>query len=127
MHSLYADAVATMTLDDVNQFEREGVLPIAFSLIHITNMIDASFMLITGTLPIWNDEWAAQVDMAIADHGKHGKHGTVAEMGHQRIGNYAAFPMGSPCSMPSSAGSTSTAFATWVRSSWPAASSAWGA
>jgi hypothetical protein len=88
MHSLYADAVSTMTLDDVNHFEREGVLPIAFSLFHITNMIDASFMLITGTVPIWNDEWAARVDMAIDDHGKHR---TVAEMGNQRIGDFAAF------------------------------------
>ena len=47
-----------MTIDHVNHFEREGVLPIAFSLFHIVNMIDASFMLMTGTPPIWNDEWA---------------------------------------------------------------------
>lgn len=37
-HSLYADVLATMTLDHVNHFEREGVLPIAFSLYHYTNM-----------------------------------------------------------------------------------------
>jgi hypothetical protein len=88
MHSLYRDAVATMTLDHVNHFEREGVLPIAFSLFHITNMIDASFMLMTGTLPIWNDEWAERTGVAIADHGKHR---TVEEMVGQRIGDYDAF------------------------------------
>ncbi len=88
LHSLYEDAVATMTIDHVNHFEREGVLPIAFSLFHIVNMIDASFMLMTGTPPIWNDEWAERVHPAINDHGKHK---TVAEMEHQRIGDYTAF------------------------------------
>mgnify|MGYP003341802312 FL=1 len=53
LHSLYHDAVESMDVEHVNHFEREGVLPIAFSLFHITNMIDASFMLITGTPPIW--------------------------------------------------------------------------
>jgi len=88
MHSLYYQAVASMELEHVNHFEREGVLPIAFCLFHITNMIDASFMLMTGAMPIWNDGWAARVGMAIADHGKHR---TVDEMVHQRIGDYEAF------------------------------------
>ena len=88
MHSLYEDALDTMTIDHVNHFEREGVMPIAFCLFHITNMIDASFMLMTGATPIWNDEWAAKVAMTIPDHGKHR---TVGEMVHQRIGNYDAF------------------------------------
>ena len=88
MHSLYVDALDTMTLDQVNHFERDGVLPIAFSLFHITNMIDASFMLMAGAMPIWDDGWAGRVGMAIADHGKHR---TVEEMVHQRIGDYDAF------------------------------------
>lgn len=88
MHSLYHDATATMTLDHVNHHEREGVVPIAFSLFHIVNMIDASFMLMTGATPIWNDKWATKVGMTINDHGKHK---TVDEMVHQRIGDYAAF------------------------------------
>ena len=88
MHSLYHDATATMTADHVNHHEREGVVPIAFSLFHIINMIDASFMLMTGATPIWNDEWAQRVGMSINDHGKHR---TVDEMVHQRIGDYAAF------------------------------------
>jgi hypothetical protein len=88
MHSLYYDAVATMDLDHVNHFEREGVLPIAFSLFHIVNMIDASFMVMTGAQPIWDEGWAARVNPAIDDHGKHR---TVDEMVGQRIGDYDAF------------------------------------
>ena len=168
LHSLYRDAVATMDLEQVNHFEREGVLPIAFSLFHIVNMIDASFMLMTGEPPIWDDGWAARVHPAIPDHGKHR---TVAEMVHQRIGDYQAFQqyMGevftrteigstssprasspgwssparslprwppptapgwparraSRCSTPPSAGSTSTACATWARSNWPVVWWAW--
>jgi hypothetical protein len=88
LRSLYEDAIDTMTIDHVNHFEREGVLPIAFSLFHIVNMIDASFLLMTGTPPIWNDEWAARVNMTIPDHGKHR---TVDEMVNQRIGDYEEF------------------------------------
>ena len=71
MHSLYHDATSTMTVEQVNHFERGGVVPIAFSLFHIVNMIDASFMLMTGALPIWNNEWSSRVGMSINDHGKH--------------------------------------------------------
>jgi hypothetical protein len=88
MHSLYADAVSTMDLGHVNHFEREGVLPIAFSLYHYTNMQDVSFCLITGQATIWDEEWQARVGMTIDDHGKHR---TVDEMVHQRIGDYDAF------------------------------------
>lgn len=88
MHSLYYQAVSTMDLEHVNHFEREGVLPIAFSLFHYTNMQDASFMMITGIPPIWNADWQERVEMSIDDHGKHR---TVDEMIHQRIGDYEAF------------------------------------
>jgi hypothetical protein len=88
MHSLYYQAVETMEIDHVNHFEREGVLPIAFSLFHYTNMEDVSFMMITGETPVWNDGWQAKVQMTIGDHGKHR---TVDEMVHQRIGDYDAF------------------------------------
>ena len=86
--SLYEDAVSTMELRHINYKERDDVLPIAFSLFHIVNMIDASLMLLNGKPPLWNDEWAARVNPAIADHGKHR---TVEEMVHQQIGDYAAF------------------------------------
>ena len=88
MHSLYYQAVSSMELEHVNHFERDGVLPIAFSLFHYTNLEDASFMLVTGAAPIWNEGWQARVAMAIDDHGKHL---TVAQMVHQRIGDYEAF------------------------------------
>jgi len=88
MHSLYYQAVSTMDLHHVNHFEREGVLPIAFSLFHYTNMQDATFMGISGELPIWNDDWQARVQMAINDHGKERP---VSDMIHQRIGDFEAF------------------------------------
>ena len=88
MHSLYYQAVDSMGLEHVNHFERDGVLPIAFSLFHYTNMQDASFFLLTGMPPIWDDAWQAKVAMSIDDHGKER---TVGEMGGQRIGDYDAF------------------------------------
>ena len=88
LESLYEQAVTTMGPEHVNHFEREGVLPIAFSLFHYLNMHDASFMLLTGQAPIWNAEWQARVQMAIDDHGKHR---TVDDMIHQRIGDFEAY------------------------------------
>lgn len=88
MHSLYADALSTMGPEHVNHFEREGVLPIAFSLFHYTNMQDVSFAAISGQGVIWDAAWQARVQMAVDDHGKAR---TVDEMVHQRIGDYAAF------------------------------------
>lgn len=88
MHSLYYQAVDTMTLEHVNHFEREGVLPIAFSLFHYTNMEDVGFMALTGQAPIWNDHWQELVQMAVDDHGKER---TVDEMIHQRIGDFDQF------------------------------------
>lgn len=88
MHSLYEDAVATMDIEHVNHFEREGVLPIAFSLFHFVNMEDTSFCLITQSPLIWDQAWMDKVHPAIGDHGKHR---TVEEMVHQRIGDYEAF------------------------------------
>jgi hypothetical protein len=88
MHSLYEDATSSMDLHHVNHFEREGVLPIAFSLFHYINMEDSSYFLITGELPVFNEQWAERIDPAIADHGKHK---TVDEMIHQRIGNLDEF------------------------------------
>jgi hypothetical protein len=88
MHSLYYQAVDTMDIDHVNHFERPGVLPIAFSLFHYTNMEDASFMLITGATPLWDDAAQDRVKMVVPDHGKHR---TVDDMIHQRVGDYDEF------------------------------------
>ena len=86
--SLYEDAVASMELRHVNYKERDDVLPIAFSLFHIVNMIDASLMLLNGNPPLWNEDWATRVNPGIRDHGKHR---TVEEMVDQHIGDYDAF------------------------------------
>ncbi len=88
MHSLYYQAVGSMVIDDVNHFEREGVLPIAFSLFHYTNMEDVCFALVTGGRPLWDESWQARVRMEIEDHGKHR---TVEEMVQQRIGDFDGF------------------------------------
>jgi hypothetical protein len=88
MHSLYYQAVDSMDLEHVNHFEREGVLPIAFSLFHYTNMQDASFFALTGVVPIWDAAWQDAVSMAVNDHGKER---TVDEMTGQRVGDYEAF------------------------------------
>ena len=88
MHGLYYQAVGSMELEHVNHFERDGVLPIAFSLFHYTNMHDGAFMMLSGQLPIWNEDWQARVQMAIDDAGKERP---VSDMIHQRIGDYDAF------------------------------------
>ena len=88
MHGLYDQAVGSMGPDEVNHVERAGVLPIAFSLFHYTNMEDVSFLFLTGTPMVWDAEWQTKVKMAVDDHGKER---TVEEMVHQRIGDYEAF------------------------------------
>jgi hypothetical protein len=88
LFSLYEDATATMTLEQVNHREKDLVMPIAFSLFHWVNMIDASMMLLTGEPFICNDEILAAINLEIPDHGKHK---TVEEMHLQQIGNYEAF------------------------------------
>jgi hypothetical protein len=88
LHSLYVDATSSMDLLHVNHVERDGVLPIAFSLFHIVNMMDVTLGVIASQAPVWNEAWAARVEPGIADHGKHR---TVSEMMGQRIGNYEAF------------------------------------
>ena len=88
MHSLWYEAVATMDLDQVNHVEREPVLPIAFSLFHLAQIEDGSVAMLGGPPPIYEEGAAERMGLAIADHGKHR---TVDEMVHQRIGDYDAF------------------------------------
>jgi hypothetical protein len=88
MHSLYEQAVDTMDLDQVNHVEREPVLPIAFSLFHFVNIEDGSATMLGAGTMVYDDDWARRMGLEIADHGKHK---TVDEMVHQRIGDYGAF------------------------------------
>lgn len=88
MHSLWEDAVATMDLDQVNHVDREPVLPIAFSLFHFVQIEDGSATMLGAGPMVYDDGCAQRMGLAIADHGKHR---TVDEMVHQRIGDYDAF------------------------------------
>src|SRR5579884_703975 len=88
MHSLWEDAVATMDVDQVNHVEREPVLPIAFSLFHFVQIEDGSATMLGAGPMIYGDEWGEKMKLAILDHGKAR---TVAEMMHQRIGDYGAY------------------------------------
>ena len=88
MHSLYYDACSTMGLEQVNHVERDGVLPIAFSLVHQVLIEDGSLLFAGGTAPIVNEQWLSRMGLAINDHGKAK---TVDEMMHQRFGDFEAF------------------------------------
>jgi hypothetical protein len=88
MHSLWEDAVATMSLDQVNHVEREPVLPIAFSLFHFVQIEDGSATMLGAGDMVYDEAWAERMGLTIADHGKHK---TVDEMLGQRIGDYDAF------------------------------------
>ena len=85
LFSLYEKATATMTVDQVNHREREGILPIAFSLFHFIRLLDNGYCMLTGESPVWDEAWRARVRPHIDDHGKER---TVAEMQHQQIGGY---------------------------------------
>jgi hypothetical protein len=88
MHSLWEDAVASMDLDHVNHVERDGVLPIAFSLFHFTEIEDGSVAMLGGPPPAFDDTWAKRIGLGVVDNGKAR---TVEEMTHQRIGDFDAF------------------------------------
>ena len=62
-------AVADLTLDQVNHVERDGVLPIAFSLIHVVASQDrsASRYLADGAQPLWDEgRWNEKVKLSVA-------------------------------------------------------------
>lgn len=77
-----------MDVEQVNYVERDGVLPIAFSLVHQAVIEDASRALAGGPAAIFDDEWAARMDLALPTDGKAE---TVSTMMGQRIGDYDAF------------------------------------
>jgi hypothetical protein len=90
MHSLWYEAVETMNADHVNHHERDGVLPAAFSLNHMTRIEDQVVqMIFSSRSPIWNEGgWAERTGVNVDDAGKEL---TVAEMEQLRIGDYGAF------------------------------------
>lgn len=88
VHSLYYDACATMSVEQVNRVVVPGVLPIAFSLVHQVLIEDGSVVFVGGPTPQMSETWAARMGLAINDPGKEK---SVEEMMHQRIGDYDAF------------------------------------
>ncbi len=88
VHTLYLDAVDSMTLAHVNHVAHEGVLPIAFSLVHQVLIEDASRTLAGGSAQVFNDQWAKRIGLGVPTDGKEE---TVEVMMHQRIGEYDAF------------------------------------
>ena len=88
MHSLWYQAVSDMDSAKVNHVERDGVLPIAFSLFHQAQIEDTSLLMLGGPPMIWNPGWGDRIGLGVHDHGKHK---TVDEMMAQRIDDYGAF------------------------------------
>ncbi|MBV9484692.1 MAG: hypothetical protein JO246_01395 [Frankiaceae bacterium] len=88
MHSLWHDAVASMDVEQVNHVERDGVLPIAFSLFHLVRMEDDTSHVCGAPAPVYDADWAARIAPGVDDHGKER---TVGEMMAQRITDYDAF------------------------------------
>jgi hypothetical protein len=88
MHSLWYQAVSDMDAAKVNHVERDGVLPIAFSLFHQAQIEDTSVLMLGGPPLVWDETWGDRIGLGVHDHGKHK---TVDEMMHQRIEDYDAF------------------------------------
>ena len=90
VHSLWTECVQTMDVEHVNHFERDGVLPIAFTVHHCTRLEDQVIsVLFRNQAPAWVEGgWAERTAIAIDDHGKEL---TVAEMQGQRIGDWDAY------------------------------------
>jgi len=89
MHALWIEALATMDGDQVNHFERAGVLPIAFTVNHMPRMEDFARAVLSSTPMLWTEGgWAQRTGIAVDDIGKDT---TVAEMELQRIEDYPAF------------------------------------
>lgn len=90
MHSLWRDAAVSQSLDQVNHFERDGVLPIAFSLNHCVRIEDQTVQqLFKAAPPIWiTGSWAEKVGVTVDEAGKEQ---TVEEMQVLRFGDYEAF------------------------------------
>lgn len=90
MHMVWREAVESMDAAQVNHFERDGVLPIAFTVHHMTRIEDqVSQGIFGGRQPIWESGgWAKRTQIGIDDHGKER---TVSEMQNQRIGDWDAY------------------------------------
>lgn len=90
INTLYERCVSDMTLEQVNHQEREGVLPIAFSLSHYIRSQDQS---ISGPFlrgpTLWESGgWAGKVGVTV---DRLGREETVDEMEHIRFADFEAW------------------------------------
>ncbi len=90
MNTLYERAVTDMTLDQVNHHEREGVLPIAFSLSHFIRAQDQSISRVfLGEPDLWASAgWAEKVGVTV---DRLGREETVEEMERIRFADFDAW------------------------------------
>ena len=89
MNGLWEEAVADLTLEQMNHHERAGVLPLAFSFCHYIRSQDAAIS--TAFLreqPLWTaGGWAARVGVTVDALGREE---SVEEMEKLRIGDLDA-------------------------------------
>lgn len=90
MHMVWRECVETMDAPHVNHFEREGVLPIAFTVHHMTHVEDQVVQgMFRARQTVWQEGgWVQRVRPAVDDHGKERP---VSDMEHQRIGDWDAY------------------------------------
>lgn len=69
MHSLWLIGVRDLTLEQVNHYERQGVLPLAFSLLHFVRSEDnATSRYILNSETLWESgAWAAKIGPTVED------------------------------------------------------------
>jgi hypothetical protein len=90
MNTIYERAVSDITLDQVNHHEREGVLPIAFSLSHFMRAQDQSISgPFLGGPTLWDSEgWAEKIGVTV---NRLGREETVQEMEQIRFADLDAW------------------------------------
>jgi hypothetical protein len=90
MNTIYERAVSDMRLEHVNHHERQGVLPIAFSLSHFMRAQDQSISgPFLGGPTLWDGEgWAGKVGVTV---DRLGREETVEEMETLRFADFDAW------------------------------------
>jgi hypothetical protein len=90
MNVLWERAVSDLTLDQINHHEREGVLPMAFSISHYIKAQDQSISRVfRSENTLWDSQgWSEKVGVNI---NLLGREETVEEMQHLRFGDIEAW------------------------------------
>lgn len=72
MHNLWSIGVRDLTLEQVNHYERAGVLPIAFSLLHFVRSEDnATSRYLLNDATVWErDRWGERIGPTVEDVGR---------------------------------------------------------